>query len=157
MRELERWLKECVAAGRFLPPGSPDRRALAALLEEWNSRLARHDHRREGLDRLAGFDPSAGVVLDVPCPYPGLDAYRADDRKTFFGRDALARDYAKRLVDGRIFLIVGASGSGESSLALAGIQPLLPEQSSQLAVSRGLHTGRDAVAGARPVGGGDDG
>ena len=123
--EVEALLRECVAAGKYLATGSPDRKMLTAIVDEWNSRLRREGHRLTDLNRLAPFDPTAGIVLDFPCPYPGLDAYNAEQRGSFFGRDALAENYAERLLTSRIFLIVGASGSGKSSLALAGIRPLV--------------------------------
>jgi hypothetical protein len=126
--EIEQLLRECIAAGRFLPPGSADRRMVSAIVDEWNSRLRRHEHRPRGLDRLVDFDPSAGVVLDAECPYPGLEPYHAQQKGSFFGRGGLAKAYADRLIESRIFLIVGGSGSGKSSLALAGIQPLLKDR-----------------------------
>ena len=125
VRELRSWLLTCVAHGRYLSTGSPQRLALQGLLNEWKARLRREGHRLEGIDHLADFDPKAGVVLDVECPYPGLDAYRADRSAIFFGRSKLIERYVEHLVKNRIFLIVGASGSGKSSLALAGVRPKL--------------------------------
>jgi hypothetical protein len=126
--ELKQWLDGCVALGRFLATGSPERRALRAFVDEWDSRLQRDGHHVEGLGRLADFDPTAGVVLDSECPYPGLEAYRADRAHMFHGRSDMARRLARHLVEQKIFLILGASGSGKSSLALAGIRPLLQKQ-----------------------------
>jgi len=122
---LRSWLLTCLEHGKFFGSGSPERRSLRALVDEWDSRLQRDGHRLAGLDRLAAFDPDAGVVLESDCPYPGLDAYRADRAASFFGRGALADAYVERLLRSRIFLILGASGSGKSSLAMAGVRPKL--------------------------------
>ena len=122
-KRIRRWLRNCVSHGRYLPNGSPERRALRALVDEWNSRLSDEGHKLEGVDELASFDPSAGVVLDTECPYPGLDAYRDDRQHNFEGRDLLSERYLRRLEARRVLLIIGPSGSGKSSLALAGVRP----------------------------------
>ena len=122
---IRRWLRKCVTHGRYLPNGSPERRALRALVDEWNSRLSDAGHLLDGLDELASFDPTAGVVLDIECPYPGLDAYRQDRQDSFEGRDQLSERYARRLEARRVLLVIGPSGSGKSSLALAGVRPEL--------------------------------
>ena len=74
--EITAWLRAVATQGRFLPPGSADWRALKSLLEYWNVRLRDQHLDVQALDRLAEFDPSAGVVLVGECPYPGLEASR---------------------------------------------------------------------------------
>ncbi len=58
-------------------------------------------------------------------PYPGLRPFRKDEHAFFFGRyEHIAALY--RLLDrGRLLAILGGSGSGKSSLILAGLLPLL--------------------------------
>ncbi|WP_375460409.1 AAA family ATPase [uncultured Enterovirga sp.] len=63
-------------------------------------------------------------------PFQGLAAYDFDDAPIFFGRDAQIRAASTRLqaaaAGGTAFLLVlGASGSGKSSLARAGLLPAL--------------------------------
>jgi len=120
--QVAAWLLKCVEAGLFLEPGSPQRRAMRSLLEEWNSRLRRDGHKLQNTDRLKEFKADAGVPLMVDCPYPGLDAYREKWAGSFFGRAALVEDYTKKLRKQRILMIIGGSGSGKSSVALAGIR-----------------------------------
>ncbi len=56
------------------------------------------------------------------CPYRGLLAFDAGDREFFFGReDVVARRSIDRLAPGRLLALVGASGSGKSSLLRAGL------------------------------------
>lgn len=61
------------------------------------------------------------------CPYRGLDAFDIADGPLFFGRSALVQKIIARVSDelkpGRVSLvgILGASGSGKSSLARAGV------------------------------------
>ncbi|MEU3600513.1 hypothetical protein ABZ714_17615 [Streptomyces sp. NPDC006798] len=60
---------------------------------------------------------------DGPGPYPGLARYGPDDSDRFFGRDALVAELLE-LVRRRPFAaLVGASGSGKSSLLRAGLIP----------------------------------
>jgi WD40 repeat protein len=59
-------------------------------------------------------------------PYRGLDPFTADDRRFFFGRSADVDKLVARLSpDARLLVLVGASGSGKSSLAMAGLVPAL--------------------------------
>lgn len=64
-------------------------------------------------------------------PYPGLDAFVEDEAAVFFGREAQSEDLTRRLheaqdrPDGRFLVLVGASGSGKSSLVRAGVMPRL--------------------------------
>ncbi|HEY0991146.1 MAG TPA: AAA family ATPase [Kofleriaceae bacterium] len=83
----------------------------------WDAEAAR-------LRRLLERAPPAAV--DIACPYPGLRAFEAGDRERFFGRDRQVRELAQRVEDGaRMLCIIGPSGSGKSSLVLAGVLPRL--------------------------------
>ena len=62
-------------------------------------------------------------------PYPGIHAFEADDAAIYFGRDEETRAVVERLDarrtqgGARLLLIIGASGSGKSSLMCAGVLP----------------------------------
>ena len=58
-------------------------------------------------------------------PYPGLRPFQPDDSEYFFGRDAQVDDVVARLRDKRFVAVIGGSGSGKSSLVLAGAIPRL--------------------------------
>ncbi|MEP7223924.1 MAG: protein kinase, partial [Actinomycetota bacterium] len=62
--------------------------------------------------------PRAGT-----CPYRGLMAFRSEDGDLFFGRDEVVASIRDRLLDGGFMAVVGASGSGKSSLVRAGLAP----------------------------------
>ena len=64
-------------------------------------------------------------------PYPGLRPYSFKDRAIFFGRED--QSFALyRLVDANGFVaVVGSSGSGKSSLVLAGLLPLITDEREQ--------------------------
>ncbi|MDX3450858.1 WD40 repeat domain-containing protein [Streptomyces sp. ME02-8801-2C] len=67
-------------------------------------------------------------------PYPGLDAFVEDEAAVFFGREAQAAELTRRLHTSpqrpadRFLVLVGASGSGKSSLVRAGVMPRLRDR-----------------------------
>lgn len=59
-------------------------------------------------------------------PYKGLKAFRPEDHRDFFGRDTLVRELIDMLkADPRFLAVIGASGSGKSSVIMAGLLPQL--------------------------------
>ena len=83
---------------------------------------------RDGFDAaqlvLAAVTP--GVQVALPCPYPGMRPYSADDAAHFHGRDAEIDELLGRLRAGeREIYVIGPSGSGKSSLVAAGVLPRL--------------------------------
>ena len=68
--------------------------------------------------------PGAGVDAPRPvadCPYRGLLAFEAEDREFFFGREDVVEELLGLLAPGRLVSLVGASGSGKSSVLRAGL------------------------------------
>ena len=53
--------------------------------------------------------------------------FLADDADLFFGREEIVQRCLELFSTARFVAVVGASGSGKSSVALAGIAPRLPE------------------------------
>jgi DNA-binding SARP family transcriptional activator/WD40 repeat protein len=96
------------------------------------------------------------------CPYKGLASFGRDDAAFFFGRERLVAELVARLVGSPLVGIVGASGSGKSSLLRAGLlaeldRGVLPgsEAWTQVLMRPGEHphaTLRQATAGAVPGG-----
>ena len=58
-------------------------------------------------------------------PFRGLYPFRADDRAFFFGREALIVRLVERVTEHPFLAVLGPSGSGKSSLVLAGLLPAL--------------------------------
>jgi WD40 repeat protein len=118
------------------------------LLDEWAGQEA---SRRlaaaaewlvaERLDRSAHLDFANSVIgrklarLYTPehegahalgsCPYKGLASFEAADAPFFFGRERLVGELAARTVGAGLLAVVGASGSGKSSVLAAGLIPSL--------------------------------
>jgi len=58
-------------------------------------------------------------------PYPGLRSFEPGDSELFFGRETETDDLRRRLRSTRFLAVVGASGSGKSSLVRCGLIPSL--------------------------------
>ena len=59
------------------------------------------------------------------CPFRGLAPFTHGDAEFFFGRRRLVGELVARLRDSSLLVLVGASGSGKSSLLQAGLLPAL--------------------------------
>jgi tetratricopeptide (TPR) repeat protein len=80
---------------------------------------------------IRGLEPGTGpgqAVYEGQCPYRGLRVFDVDDAAFFFGREALVEWLLNELRPAtsdkpvnRFLAVVGASGSGKSSLARAGL------------------------------------
>jgi AAA ATPase domain len=95
-------------------------------------------NREEALQRLwrgmlaAGIDPNDAFDWDGRRPpYPGLLAFQEEDAAIFFGRDEEIGEgldvlnRVRRLGQTALVMVLGASGSGKSSLVRAGLIPRL--------------------------------
>lgn len=67
-------------------------------------------------DRATIEDLEAGA-----CPYKGLHAFDHRDAHLFFGRETQVKGVLARLAEARFVAVLGASGSGKSSFARAGL------------------------------------
>ncbi len=66
------------------------------------------------------------VFASLPAsPYKGLKAFGEDDAHLFFGRAAMADELAAAVDASGLLPVVGASGTGKSSLVQAGLMPRL--------------------------------
>lgn len=103
------------------------------------------DELKKLIETLGGTMPAGGAsitpthanqsdrILPVPPPdfvprnpYRGLSAFRATDRADFFGREMFVTELIKQIqLDPRLLAVIGASGSGKSSVVMAGLLPRL--------------------------------
>ena len=80
---------------------------------------------------LATLHPDPVTPTAFLNPYKGLQAFDQGDAADYFGRDDLVAEIVQRLDSGgRFVMLVGASGSGKSSLARAGLLPRLRDGNS---------------------------
>lgn len=71
----------------------------------------------------------------VQCPFPGLRAFTAEQRRYFRGRDALVDSLLSQLDDRPFLAVLGSSGCGKSSLVMAGVIPRLQDATPELEVA----------------------
>jgi WD40 repeat protein len=77
----------------------------------------------------AAIEVDAPPPLHVPpCPYPGMRTYGAGQAHQFFGRRDEIADVVTGLRLGRFVALIGPSASGKSSLARAGVVPIVRER-----------------------------
>jgi energy-coupling factor transporter ATP-binding protein EcfA2 len=102
-------------------------RACDGNVAEWESRW------RECAAELAG--PAADSLDGPDAPYAGLAAFGRDDADRFFGRDRLVSEVVARVRDRRMVAVFGPSGSGKSSVLMAGLLPaLVPDRAGDRVV-----------------------
>ncbi|MFB8791317.1 MAG: CHAT domain-containing protein [Potamolinea sp.] len=71
-------------------------------------------------------------IYDSRCPFLGLYPFRVENHEFFFGREALIAQLEQQLTKHKFLAIFGASGSGKSSVVLAGLIPFLQKKQSDL-------------------------
>ncbi len=81
-------------------------------------------------DVLAAQDESTRTSINpaadwIGSPYPGLRDFTEDEAPIFFGRESEIESLLRLLAKSRFVAVVGASGSGKSSLVRAGVIPRL--------------------------------
>ena len=104
------WLEELVDKAHEYNRGNPELKQFVQSLKEENARP------------------------DIPCPYRGLSAFTEEHEHLFFGREK----FVQQLVDAvkqqqnPLVPVIGASGSGKSSVVLAGLIPRLRAEGNWL-------------------------
>lgn len=121
--QIRQFLGRGAATGIYLSE-IKDRTECQVLLDYWVSSLSRVGLPVSGV-RLAKFDASLLPLLE-DCPYVGLEAFR--DQRFFFGREADTQTVIAHVRAVPLVVVLGASGSGKSSLVMGGVLPQLAAQ-----------------------------
>src|SRR6516165_10652527 len=167
----------------LLPGGDrPERSSLPTFLAtttwvEFRDSLEDPDAFHRLVCGIRGVEPGPGpgqAIYEGQCPYRGLRVFDVEDAPFFFGREALVqwllnavRPATESQPVNRFLAIVGASGSGKSSVARAGLVAAIkheaipgssrwpvailrpgpdPVESLAVALSRAVNVGQGASA-----------
>ncbi|MCI5125385.1 MAG: hypothetical protein D3925_13155, partial [Candidatus Electrothrix sp. AR5] len=84
-------------------------------------------------DTLLRACPKIDQFIISSNPYKGLDAFQEKDTQFYFGRESEAATLREKIEKQSFTAVIGASGSGKSSLVFAGLLPIL-RQSTQWGV-----------------------
>lgn len=71
--------------------------------------------------------PPAPPLDESQNPYRGLQAFEEEDSKLFFGRQALTQQLYQQVSTQPLTVVLGASGTGKSSLVKAGLIPYIKQ------------------------------
>lgn len=135
-------------AGAFID-NTEDREAAQSLLDYWHNQLF-HEGKETPEAVLYEFDATTQPEIpDSHCPYIGLDAFHEGNNHLFYGRNQLIKELLNQVMVSRLVTAVGPSGSGKSSVVLAGLLPRLQE--GALPDSENWHYYPVIVPGAAPL------
>lgn len=146
IRQLREKLRDGKKASQaFVANLSADRDALAKFKGEvpptwinefgngWlsNVEIRSEDLFEENLLRslayILGVSFESITFAEYKNPYKGLQAFGLEDAEFFGGREEESQAVFRRLTEHSLVGIIGASGSGKSSLAFAGVLPLVQQ------------------------------
>lgn len=106
--------------------------AFAEMMEKHLRTLANHIYQKKTDGAPEPSDPVKAVAVPLRwnissegSPFPGLNAFTERYEPVYFGRSREVNELIRRLTTQRLLVIVGASGSGKSSLVRAGLFPKL--------------------------------
>jgi WD40 repeat protein len=75
--------------------------------------------------------PPAPPLDESQNPYRGLESFEEEHSHLFFGRQALTEELYQRICKHPLTVVLGASGTGKSSLVKAGLIPYIRKQDGQ--------------------------
>ncbi len=93
------------------------------------------------IDTLEDLPPAPGTP-----PYKGLAYFIEQDKDIFFGREKLSDHLAHRVSESHFLAVIGASGSGKSSLLRAGLIPRLRQRNWLIQIIKPGHHPLTALA-----------
>jgi hypothetical protein len=125
---IRAFLKKAQAVGALIGAAS-EREAAQNILDYWTASLMTssvEDAQSASSVELAEFDPTnAPSLIDKENPYPGLGTFAEKDAGQFLGREDAIRILLETVRRHALVFVIGALGSGKTSLVSAGVLPRL--------------------------------
>ncbi|MBV9158770.1 MAG: hypothetical protein JO097_21100, partial [Acidobacteriaceae bacterium] len=154
LQRIEDFVERAKATGALLDSDA-DRAAVQSLIELWVGILYKATSREVHDPFLVPYDPSLNILLDESIvPYLGLEPFSEENKDLFFGRQALVQKILEKLETSNCVAVKGPSGSGKSSLVLAGVLPALRAETAQALPNGARHPIRilpRMVPGSQPL------
>ena len=164
-------LFDALAGGADLAPAGGDGIVTATELYLYLEETLQPETMARGIRQTPGLWPLRkhgkgefifrvpGRALDLPPappltfennPYRGLAAYEKSDAPVFFGREAVVEELGRKVAATPLTVVLGASGTGKSSVVKAGVLPALEKDGAwrALPVARPGSTPFEALAGS---------
>jgi WD40 repeat protein len=102
--------------------------------------VERREERRTGYalsgDALYDAWPDLADFSAQPSPFRGLEPFGQRDAQWFFGRERLVGKMVDALATSGVVVVSGPSGSGKSSIVLAGVVPAVTDDDTRACVVR---------------------
>lgn len=118
------------ASGALLH-ANEDREFAQTIIDYWTATLYREKIEIPAAT-LEDYDPGQQPELPAAAlPYVGLKPFDESTSHRFFGRERLVKTLLSTLEKERFAMVIGQSGTGKSSLVLAGLLPRLREGRSK--------------------------
>ena len=152
-------VNETPPSPREFKPELPEAAAhviLRALAKDPAERFTSVGEMVQALRAALGLAAVGVVAEELPAPgeppFQGLHYFEEADADRFFGREALVENLVNRLREDRFLaVVVGASGSGKSSIVRAGLVPALRRSGEYAALHVIAPTAHPAEALAIPL------
>ncbi|MDJ0600504.1 MAG: caspase family protein, partial [Crocosphaera sp.] len=100
---------------------------------------------------ISEIEPIRDNQGNIICPYQGLNVFTSKEKAFFFGRQRLTEDIKQKLDKFRIIPIIGASGSGKSSVVYAGVMTWLETESQEWSILSTIKPGIEPLSELRRV------
>ncbi|MDJ0731400.1 MAG: CHASE2 domain-containing protein [Crocosphaera sp.] len=103
------------------------------------------------IEEIPKIEPIRDNNGEIVCPYQGLNVFTSKEKVFFFGRQRLTEDIKQKLENFGVIPIIGASGSGKSSVVYAGVMAWLEAKSQEWCILPTIKPGIDPLTKLRQV------
>ena len=108
-------------------------------------------HPLTATEEVTETEPIRDSNGEIVCPYQGLNVFTAKEKDFFFGRKRLTEDIKQKLDELGFIPIIGASGSGKSSVVYAGGMGWLEEENQDWCILPTIKPGIEPLSELRRV------
>ncbi len=102
-------------------------------------------------EEIPEIEPIRDNNGEIVCPYQGLNVFTAKEKAFFFGRQQLTEDIKQKLDNFGVIPIIGASGTGKSSVVYAGVMAWLEAESQEWRILPTIKPGIEPLSELRRV------